>query len=307
MRVLTWADLPKVLRRELIEALGLEVVGTGSVQGGFSPGYKGVLHASGGGGVFVKAIHGSHPESAVELVHDERTVLAHVGDMGYPVPRCRLMLERAGWTVLVSDAVPGQSPGGSIDEAEILATFDAISELAGRAEPQLPDIATRYDGLLDYGPALLAARPELRGARPLDVANGLVAEAVAHASSGADLVHGDLRGDNVVVDPRGSAWLVDWAWGCRGHGWADAVTLVCAAGEVPAARRWQLLREHPVARCATHDQLWGFAVAIAGLYARSAALPPPPDLVGLRDWQHGQAASAADLVSAAASSRNSDE
>lgn len=298
MRVLAWTDLAGVVRRELIEALGLEVVGTASVQGGFSPGYTGVLLTADGDGVFVKAIHDSQPESAVELVLDERAVLAHMGNIGYPVPRCRLMLERAGWTVLVSDAVPGQSPGGSVDEAGIAATFEAILELAGRADPQLPDLATRYEGLLDHGPALLSARPELLGTRPPGAANALVKDAVAHASCGPDLVHGDLRGDNVVIDPGGSAWLVDWAWGCRGHGWADAVTLVCAAGEVPAARRWQLLREHPVTRSATDDQLWGYAVAIAALYARCSALPPPRDLPSLRDWQHGQAASAADLVAA---------
>lgn len=123
---------------------------------------------------------------------------------------------------------------------------------------------------------------------------------MAAATSGDQLVHGDLRVDNVLVEAIGRAWLVDWAWGCRGRPWADAVTLLCSAGAVPAERRWRILREHPVTHDATTDDLHGYVDAIAAMYDWAGRRPAPPGLPGFRPWQLEQASLATDLSLAAA-------
>jgi len=82
------------------------------------------------------------------------------------------------------------------------------SESAWRGEPLPPAPA--------WVPSRLGDLAELERALP-----GLAA--------GDAMLHGDLRVDNVLVDPAGAAWLCDWTWPCLGAPWFDAVTLLISA------------------------------------------------------------------------------
>jgi hypothetical protein len=93
----------------------------------------------------------------------------------------------------------------------------------------------------------------------------------ATALSGTQLVHLDVRSDNVCTNHQGHAWLVDWNWACRGDArfdpayWAPSVAL--EGGPLP----WQWVAAHE--RTASQVALLaGFLVSQASLQDGSA--PP---------------------------------
>lgn len=294
-----WADLPTTIRARVLREMGrltAEATSIGLARSNFSPGITCILTTP-PNSYFIKAMHESHPPAAVSLMHDERDVLLRLPPLGYPVPQLRLVIEDQGWTVLITDAVEGHSPGEAIDEAGLEASLNSLIQLQQTyvPDPTLPTLLTRYENMFDNAARLLHEEPSLRGGASIADATSLMESAVIDASSGNDLVHGDLRGDNVVLHG-GEAWLVDWAWGCRGQGWADAVTLICAASAIQSHTRWRLLTRHPASARATSQQLRGYALAIAGMYTWASRRPPPPGLLRLRKWQDAQARSAKELV-----------
>lgn len=249
---------------------------------------------------FVQAVHESSPSVSVELIRDEKFVLERVAQ-SYPIPALVHAVEACGWIVLVSEAVPGIPLDENTGDGGLRGVMNALHVLQQRVVPDehLPSVAERYDGLLDHTAELLSRRPELAAGATLAEVSSRAEEAVRAASVGNELVHGDLRGDNVLVDSSGSAWLVDWAWGCRGRAWADSVTLMCSVREVSPERRWAMLTEHPVTAGASVEDLHGYVDPIAALYDSAALRPDPPGLPSLRGWQREQARSAMDLSLAA--------
>lgn len=294
-----WNDLPEDVRRQVLRGLPGgpgEVRAVRFPEGGFTSGLVCVVDTA-AGAYFVKAMHESSPQASLDLIREERLVLSRTHP-SYPIPALVHAVEQSGWTVLVSDAVPGVPLDERMDGAGLVAAMNALVVLRERFVTRgdgLPRVAERYEGLLDHVPEMLQRRPELAGTSSPTKVSARAERAVAAASAGDELVHGDLRGDNVLVEAGGRAWLVDWAWGCRGQVWADAVTLVCAAGEVPPETRWELLTEHPVVESVTADVLHGYVDAIAAMYDWSARRPPPPGVPGLRPWQREQARLAVDL------------
>jgi aminoglycoside phosphotransferase (APT) family kinase protein len=295
---LTWDDLPAGARSAVLDQLGTKPLHFTAASGGFSPGLTGLLDTA-DGQFFVKAISNKHPAVAIELVQDERDVLRRAAPPSPPVPALCASVDTDGWIVLVSRGIDSRTPD-PFNRSRVAAALDALSVLATTPLPRerhLPTVAERYGGLLDYVAEFVEHRPDLLlpGLGDSDAVHS-AESAVSAGSAGACLVHGDLRSDNVMIDQHHSAWLVDWAWGCRGQPWIDAVTLVCGAETVDPAIRWSLLEEHPLTAKADPRLLWGFGLAIAAMYARRAREPPPPGVPGLRSWQAGQAADAAVFI-----------
>lgn len=89
--------------------------------------------------------------------------------------------------------------------------------------------------------------------------------------AGDALLHLDVRSDNLcfVPVPHERVVLVDWNWAARGNPTMDVVawlpSLRCEGGPEP----WEVL---------TDDE--GLSVLLAGFWARSAGLPPPPQPTG---------------------------
>lgn len=298
-----WNALPEDVRRQVLAGLTAGPENVQAVrfpQGGFTSGLVCIIDTA-AGSYFVKAMHESSPQASIELIREEQRVLSRKVQ-SYPIPSLVHTVEQSGWIVLVSEAVSGVPLDERIDEAGLVAAMDALVVLRERFVAQadwLPRVAARYEGLLSHVPQLLHRRPELAGTSSPAAVSTRAERAVAAASDGDELVHGDLRPDNVLVEASGRAWLVDWAWGCRGQVWADAVTLMCSAREVRPQRRWELLTEHPVCEHATTENLHGYVDAIAAMYDWAGRRPAPPGLSGLRPWQREQARLAMDLSSAA--------
>jgi hypothetical protein len=90
----------------------------------------------------------------------------------------------------------------------------------------------------------------------------------AAALAGTQVVHGDLRPDNLVVDRTGSARMVDWNWVSRGPAWVDFVGLwPLMAHHGLDVTRWQ---GSPLLAGVDPDAVDAFLAVVVGLMVDKA-------------------------------------
>jgi len=114
------------------------------------------------------------------------------------------------------------------------------------------------------------------------------------AVSGKQLVHFDIRADNVLVRENGTAVIVDWSSACRGAGWLDSLLLAldCAVQGGPPPD--EVLSAARPAALVPPERLRCVVAALTGYFIDHARRPAPPGLPTVRDWQrHCAAASLA--------------
>ncbi|MEV0199591.1 phosphotransferase [Nonomuraea sp. NPDC050691] len=103
--------------------------------------------------------------------------------------------------------------------------------------------------------------------------------------TGDTLLHFDLRHDNVLVAPGGTARFVDWGRACLGPGWVDLMCLLLLS-RADGVDLEETFLAHPLGRGAPPDAVDAFLVALAGYWTHTAALPGPahaPHLQGRRE------------------------
>lgn len=232
-----WAELPAVVRHRVSELAGAEVLGAEVAGGGFTRGFAGVLRLAGGGSVFVKAAAPDLPV-APSSYRAEAAVLAHL-PAGVPAPRLRFTDEVEGWVLLGIDAVDGgRMPGLPWTDATVASAVRACEEAAVALTPpprglSLSRLAEDMGG---EGPYLTWFAAVSRGEASsvllspwatdrLPGLQGLVDRSLG-VIEGETACHGDLRPDNLVLDPAGRTWICDWNWLSLGAPWTDLVGLL---------------------------------------------------------------------------------
>jgi hypothetical protein len=91
---------------------------------------------------------------------------------------------------------------------------------------------------------------------------------------GETATHSDLRPDNMLIDPDGTCWTVDWNWLALGPRWMDWVGLLPVAQHhgidtITAIRSNSLTADVPA------DHLDCFIAAVAAYMMTKADAPPP--------------------------------
>lgn len=258
---------------DLSPLLGVEVERVEPViGGGYTAAERLRLHLVDGTTAFAKVA--TEPLSA-EAIAQETVSYRLLGDQQY-LPR---LLAADDGVLVVEDLgharwPPPWEPG---DVDRVLAT---MADVAATRAPGLPTIEEHrpwvlrqwrevdVDGLVGLG----VDRAWLARALPV-----LLAVDAAASFEGDDLLHLDLRSDNLCLLPE-RVVVVDWNGACRGPGpldlvcWAPSLTL--EGGPQP----WELL---PGADPA-HVSL------IAGYFAQRSPLPPIPGLPRVRPFQQAQ-------------------
>ncbi|RIV35634.1 aminoglycoside phosphotransferase family protein [Micromonospora radicis] len=298
-----WAALPAAVRDTLSARLGADVVEARSTGAGFTRGFAAVLRTADGGKAFVKAAAHAEQPHLVDWYAREAAILARL-PAGLPVPRLRWTLWQDGWYALCLEPVDGRPPRLPWRPAELDATLagyadvaaaltDPPADLVAVGLPHLADLAR--DDILWWGE--VAAGREPVPPLPVPVA-GRLADLVAlesrlpgYAAAAPGLTHGDLRGDNVLIDSAGSAWFCDWTWLCHGPAWFDLAGLLIAgyASGLDVDARFAA---HPAAADAPPDALDVTLAALAGYHLTAAASAPPtasPHLPAHRRWTGEQA------------------
>lgn len=233
---LSYADVPPAVRSWVEELLGSPVETVEEQDGGMSPGCASRVRCADGSRAFVKAVGSRLNPDTPALFRREATVLRLIGD-GHRWADLRGFYDSNTWVALVIEDVEGRHPDlhDTVDLAAVLAAVDGLGpELAARVpHPPAPDPGPwpGTGGLLDLAGILrtwarsfdeITAHPDLVPRWVVAEAEALRPGIVALAGCPADqVVHWDVRDDNLLVRPDGSVVVVDWGGAGVGAGWMD--------------------------------------------------------------------------------------
>lgn len=290
-RRLEWAHLPPALRTLIEHRIGSPVVEAISQRAGYTPGFASVLTTQAGTRHFVKAASTQAQRAFAGAYREEA---ARLGDLppGVPAPRLVWLHDGEDWVALETAYVDARLPHRPWRAADLDATLDALEVVAERLTPApaamgLPTFAEEHaefpalwDDVLSFEWPLPLL--DAHGAEAAELAAGFAA-----LTAGDTLVHDDVRDDNTLIRPDGTALLCDWNWPCRGAAWIDTVVLMIGprgdgldVDAVLASRR--LTRD--VAPAAVDAVLALFC----GFFLRQSLMPAPHTSPHLREFQRWQ-------------------
>ncbi|GAA1237896.1 phosphotransferase family protein [Oryzihumus leptocrescens] len=291
-----WDSLPSHVHEAVGRLAGSAVQqASPAVTTGFTGAYAGRVRLRDGRDVFVKAagLATPHVHGALE---QEARVLAALPH-GIPAPDLVGHGDSEDWRLLLLGVIDGHLPGHPWTPAEVEAAHEACLRFAeaGTPAPASLDVGTMAEDLDDariHSTAQALAEGTFalphgmpgwlleRGPALADVAGG------ASRLAGQSLVHGDLRPDNLLVDRRGSAWIVDWNWVVTGPAWLDFTGLL-------PLMAWQgvdvdaLMARSPLFTGSDPEEVDAFLAVIAVYMLSSLDAPPPPGCTpALRQHQH---------------------
>ncbi|OII10284.1 hypothetical protein BIU97_11720 [Curtobacterium sp. MCBA15_009] len=305
-----WTDVPVGLRERVGRVLGGPVVSARSQANGWSPGSADRVTTADGRRAFVKTVSRSRNEDALTMHGREAHVVAQL-PASVRAPRLLDVLtdtvDGDDWIALVLDDVDGTHPGAAGDGSDVTAVLDALDTLplATGGLAALPRMAedlrhdfAAWERLLGDGP--LAGRvAEVVPAHVLGAGSAMARAATRAAAmvDGGHLVHADCRADNLLVDPAGRVWVVDWPWAGIGAHWLDPLTYLLDAlvrGEDVNVEHH--LATHPVFAGVPDDAVDAVLAGLAGLFFEHALPPAPPNMPTIRDFQRREGIAAAEWL-----------
>jgi hypothetical protein len=288
---ITWEEIPPSVRGVAEGRLGSKVVRASNRRGGYSPSLAASCLLADGRSVFVKAVSSDQNPVAPEFLRREARVVASLPSSA-PAPRLLDVIDDGHWIVMVFEHATGSLPAMPWQPDQLQLVLDATWALADvPAPPSLPSIEDRYATMLN-GWRNLAADTALDGAldewsaRHLDRLAELEPSWV-EAFTGNDLVHGDVRSDNVLLDgPK--VTFVDWPAACRGRVLFDIVAMLPSIALEGGGDPEAVLAANGRAGV-DPDAVTTLAVAMAGFFVDQARRPDPPGLPTVRAFQRAQA------------------
>ncbi len=291
---IAWSEVPASVRSAVDTVLGSPVEATHEVSGGFSPGPAVRAELLDGRAVFVKAAGSSLNERSPVMHRREAAVLGMLPP-DVPAPRLLGVVDDGDWVALIIEWVDGRMPvaADSTDVQRLLALLRRVADATHSAElGGIGTLAETHGDLCGHWERL-AAEPDPGlddwSRRHLDRLAELDARAPA-AAVGSDLLHVDVRTDNVILAEAGPAGdvLVDWPGASLGAAWVDLVGLLPALHLDGGPPPWDVFDTASVARDADPTAVDAFVAAIAGYFTRMSLLPPPPGLPTVRAFQAAQ-------------------
>ena len=270
---LPYADVPARVRGWVDDALGSPVASTEEQVGGMSPGCATRVVAADGTRAFVKAVGTTLNPDSPTLFRREIEVLGLIGE--HPLwAALRASYDDGEWVALVLEDVPGGHPDLADDadmDALLKATDSLVARLAGvpvPAESSATDIGE--PGLIDARARLrmwqeavahLDEVPEDLMPTALRDRSALLGDLVAPlAEGGADqLLHWDIRIDNLLRPRPGRIVFVDWGAAAVGPAWIDPLLARMERVDQP----WfdESVQHSPSLRAVGDDMVTGWLVA----------------------------------------------
>lgn len=301
---LDWRDLPRPVRARIAELAGSQVTAETSATSGFSPGFAAVLELADGRGVFVKAVSAEQNPLSPDLARAEIRV-SHALPPQVPAPRLLWSSDDDDWVILGFEVVHGRSPELPWKPDDLRAVADALGALADaeplpghqlpRTDDQLAENFTgwrRLDALDDESLGRYAELAGDAGRWALENLEQLVLweQDSLRVCAGDALVHGDLRADNVMIDPdhQHRVWLIDWPHASVGAPWLDLAfmlpSVALQGGGDPATN----FRQHAVSDGVPDDDLRAGLAGLSGYFAWNSRQPAPLGIPNLRRFQAAQ-------------------
>jgi aminoglycoside phosphotransferase (APT) family kinase protein len=210
---------------------------------------------------------------------------------GAPAPALLHVIDDDDWIVLVFEDVDGALPHTPWERRELDRVIDATLRL-GRLAPRAP----LHSVVDQYGQMFVGWR-NLAGEGPAAVDDPWcrdrldeLAAAEARwesACAGDQLIHGDVRSDNVLLTRDNRVVFVDWTATCIGAGWFDVLVMLPVV-ELEGGGQPEAVMERSGLGDLDRDQVVPLVAAVAGYFADRGRLPDPPGLPTLRAFQRAQ-------------------
>jgi hypothetical protein len=291
---LPYGSVPEPVRA-WVSALAGAVSVVQEHRGGMSPGCATSLRAADGRLLFVKAVGAELNPQTVALFRYEAAILPVLPPVPYR-PGLLAGYDRDGWAALLLEHADGRPPDFA-DPADRRAVADVVTAQVGELTPPpagaqvlpLAETVRRWvarwsDVQADpaaYLPGWAAVRTDELAARVRRLPDRL---------GTGTLCHFDIRDDNLLIRPDGSAVILDWGMARLGPPWVDPLLLALQVGT--AAVRDHLGTLGPADREVAVDLLTAFG----GSQSWNARQPARP---GLPHYSAYCAADAARLLTAA--------
>lgn len=267
----TFAQIPPAVHAWVVNRFG-PIEGVVDHVGGMSPGCAASLRIGPGraAGVFVKAVGVSLNAQSVELFRAEARLLAALPAVPY---RARLLdvYDDGEWVALALEDVPGRFPDMA-DDDDVAAIEHAIRLQMAELTPPPPgaDVRPLAEDQSRWGPRWDdIAQDPARFLPPWAVPHqGMLCERARLGWTDLPpdgLCHWDVRDDNILIRPDGSAVLIDWGMARLGPAWLDLLLLAVQAPTASRAddllRRWLPPEVQDAATnlilCLAGSQAWG--------------------------------------------------
>ncbi|GAA2155028.1 hypothetical protein GCM10009844_41700 [Nocardioides koreensis] len=227
-----YAALPDAVRAWVDDTLGSPVVAVAEQVGGMSPGCATRVTCADGTRAFVKAVGTELNPDTPNLFRREATVLGLLGS--HPLwAELLASYDDGAWVALLLEDVEGTHPDLD-DDREMARLLEATDELAAVTRSRVPDPPvpdpgsgglndlrdfSRWSNAFDH---LDEVPAHLLPGWVRERAGSLQAGVDAlSAMPGAQLVHWDIRQDNLLVRPGGELVFVDWGQAGVGADWLD--------------------------------------------------------------------------------------
>ncbi|GAA4802068.1 phosphotransferase [Nocardioides caeni] len=217
-RRVAWSHLPPTVRSGIEQRIGAPVVDAISQDGGFTPGFASVLAAADGTRHFVKAAATIAQRPFAESYREEVRKLRLL-PAAAPAPRLLWADEIDGWYVLSTEYVDARAPHRPWTDDDLAAASAVTLQVADLFTPAPP-----LDSAVDEFAAWPSYWQQVDHPRAAELR--ALAAGYAEVVAGETLVHTDVRDDNLLIRPDGSALLCDWNWPVAGANWLDSLMLL---------------------------------------------------------------------------------
>ena len=201
-----------------------------------------------------------------------------------------------GWVMLGFDAIDGHMPDLPWRVDDLAASLEAYARAADALGPVPGTFATAdLDKIADHGDEFAHWRqraagvadtsplPEFLPSRWIEPLAALEA-GWGQATAGNNVLHHDLRADNILIDVTGKAMICDWNWAVIGAPWLD-LTVLLAGAFADGHDATTLMTHHPSAAGADPDQIDGALAALAGFFVEQGGQQEVPGAQALRGHQ----------------------
>lgn len=229
-RIPYWA-LPNWLHVWVERQLASTVTGASSHASGSSLGCASTIELTSGRKVFIKAQSSALNARSRTMLDEEARVLTLLPPTEL-LPQYYASVSRHGWTAILCEHVEGAPPNWDNANDRRL-VFQASTELQRALRHRGADLELRTaDRSVALWHSAWSPLVQDHGKQIPDWAKPLIGGLVARSATaskhvmGSDLLHWDLRSDNIVLRPPRTVF-VDWGKARMGRGWID-VGLLCS-------------------------------------------------------------------------------
>lgn len=286
-RRLEWPFLPPFLRQLIEQRCGSPVIDAASQGAGFTPGFASVLTCEDGSRHFVKAASDKAQRMFAHSYREEARKLAAL-PRAAPAARLLWLHDADDWVALGLEHVEARNPhrpwrGADLDAAIAMLARSAEVLTPAPAAMALDTFAVEFADFPGHWDHVRRTRP---GLAHLEEGAALAA-GFREVTAGDCVVHTDVRDDNILIRPDGSALLCDWNWPARGAAWLDTVFLMIGPRgdgiDVDA-----VLAATPLTADVPAEHVDVVLALLTGYFLRQSDEPVPPTSPHLRDVQAWQ-------------------